>query len=190
MKFSVFVLLALFLVPPGAVAEDRDVLRGGRPALNAFNPNFEEEGPWQEQRDVEPPAFPKPADLREIYVGAVTTNKYLIDASTLAVGTDGVVRYVLVVKTSGGATNTSFEGINCRNRTWKHYATGRSDSTWTQSRAARNDWRPIEVKELNPYHTAISQHLFCPRGHAIKTADEGRNALRLGKHPDAHFEEH
>lgn len=151
-----------------------------------YNTSYEEEVPWQEQRDVEPPAFPKQETLREFYVSAVATNKYLIDAATLAVGTDGVVRYVLVVQTSGGATNVSFEGINCKELSWKHYATGRSDNgTWTKSRVARIDWRPIENKPVNRHHAALSRDLFCPMGNAILTADEGRNALRLGKHPNS-----
>ena len=114
----------------------------------------------------------------------MATNKYFIDASTLAVGADGVVRYVLVVHTSGGATNVSFEGINCKERSWKHYATGRSDNgTWTKSRAAHIDWRPIENKPVNRHHAALSRDYFCPLGNVIYSADEGRNALRLGKHP-------
>ena len=83
--------------------------------------------PWQEQKEVDLPAFPNQADLAEFYVSSAATNKFFIDASTLAVGADGVVRYVLVVKASGGATNVSFEGINCKDRSWKLYATGRSE---------------------------------------------------------------
>lgn len=144
----------------------------------------EEEEPWQEM-EIEPPTFPRQENLIEFYVSAVATNKYFIDASTLAVGSDGVVRYVLVVKTSGGATNVSFEGMYCKERTWKHYATGRSDNTWVKSRATRIEWQPIENKPVNRHHAALSRDLFCPMGVAIKTADEGRNALRLGKHPNA-----
>lgn len=148
-------------------------------------PGEPEEKSWQEL-EIEPPAFPKDENLREFYVSPVATNKYFIDASTLAVGTDGVVRYVLVVKTSGGATNVSFEGIRCKESAWKLYATGRSDSaTWTKSRATRIDWRPIENKPVNRHHAALNRDLFCPQGNAIMTADEGRNALRLGKHPNA-----
>lgn len=149
------------------------------------NTGYEEEAPWQEQQEVELPAFPKPEDLREYYVGPATTNKYFIDASTLAVGSDRVVRYVLVVKTSGGATNVSFEGIRCKERSWKHYAAGRSDGTWTRPRANRDEWRPIENKPVNRHHAALSRDYFCPGGIAIYSADEGRNALRLGKHPTA-----
>lgn len=142
----------------------------------------EEEKVWKEE-EVEPPIFPKQENLVEIYVSAVATNKYFIDASTLNVGTDGIVRYVLVVKTSGGATNVSFEGMRCKELTWKHYATGGSDGTWTKSRAARVEWRPIENKPVNRHHAAISRDLFCPIGSPIQSPEEGRNALRLGKHP-------
>ena len=153
------------------------------PQMPKDNAGFEDEEPWQEQKEVEPPAFPKQENLREYYVGPATTNNYFIDASTLSVGGDGIVRYVLVVLTSGGATNVSFEGINCKDLTWKHYATGRSDGTWVKSRAARAEWRPIENKPVNRHHASLSRDLFCPAGNAIDTADEGRNALRLGKHP-------
>lgn len=149
------------------------------------NPGFEEEAPWQELTEVEPPAFPRQENLREYYVGPTTTNNYFIDGSTLSVGSDGIVRYVLVVRTSGGATNVSFEGINCGELTWKHYATGRSDGTWVKSRAARIDWRPIENKPVNRHHASLSRDYFCPGRSAINTADEGRNALRMGKHPHA-----
>jgi hypothetical protein len=144
----------------------------------------DDEKPWQEL-EIEPPAFPKQENLIEFYVSAVATNKYFIDASSLAAGADGVVRYVLVVQTSGGATNVSFEGMHCREMRWKLYATGRSDGTWIKSRAVRTDWRPIENKPVNRHHAALSRDLFCPMGTAISTADEGRNALRLGKHPNS-----
>jgi hypothetical protein len=69
---------------------------------------------------------------------------------------------------------------------WKHYATGNRDGgTWTKSRAARIEWRPIENKPVNRHHAALSRDLFCPQGNAINTADEGRNALRLGVHPNS-----
>ncbi len=166
-------------------AQTPSVLGDGRTGHSAGRDDgkYQEDEPVQELKDVEPPALPKQENLREFYVSAATTNKYFIDASTLAAGADGIVRYVLVVQTSGGATNVSFEGINCKDRSWKHYATGRSDSTWVKSRATRAEWRPIENKPVNRHHAALSRDLFCPDGIPIHTADEGRDALRLGKHP-------
>lgn len=172
------VALAIAAIATGTLAQPNMHLPGG-------NPNYVEPEPQQELKEVEPPSFPKPENLREFYVGPVTTNNYFIDASTLSVGSDGIVRYVLVVRTSGGATNVSFEGINCKELAWKHYATGRSDGTWGKSRAARSEWRSFENHAVNRYHAALSRDYFCPAGTAIGTADEGRNALRLGKHPNA-----
>jgi len=162
-------------------------LLAGQAAAQLVAPNksqieFEEDKPWQEER-VEPPAFPKDENLREYYVSEVATNKYMIDTTTIAPGSDGVVRYVLVVKTSGGATNVSFEGLRCKDLTWKHYASGRSDGTWSKARAP--EWRRVENKPVNRHHAALSRDLFCPSGDAIQTADEGRDALRRGKHPNA-----
>lgn len=145
----------------------------------------EEVAPWQEKEEVGLPAFPMTENLVEFYVSAVASNKFYIDTGTLSTGSDGVVRYVLVVKTSGGATNISFEGIQCDQHMWKIYATGHHDGTWKKTRAIRNDWRPIENKPVNRHHSVLRHELFCPMGIPIKTPEEGRNALRLGKHPDA-----
>ncbi len=176
-----WVMLLLAGLMADAVADVGNVY--GAPSRNNSRVD-EDEKPWQEM-EVEPAAFPRQENLVEFYVSAVATNSYFVDASTLAVGTDDVVRYVLVVKTSGGATNVSFEGMRCKDFTWKHYATGSKDGIWTKSRATRNAWRPIEKKTANGYHAALSRYFFCPTGNAIGSADEGRNALRLGKHPNA-----
>jgi hypothetical protein len=179
MKFWVMFLLA------GVMADSiADVSNAYGPVSRNHSRVDEDEKPWQEM-EVDPSTFPRQENLVEFYVSAVATNTYFIDASTLTVGNDEVVRYVLVVKASGGATNVSFEGMRCKDLTWKHYATGSSGGTWTKSRAARNEWRPIENKPVNGYHAALSRNLFCPVGNAIRSADEGRNALRLGKHPSA-----
>lgn len=129
------------------------------------------------------PAFPQEASLREFYVSATTTHKYFIDTPTLAVGKDGIVRYVLVIRTSGGATNISYEGMRCESAEFKIYATGHGDGTWSVAR--RSVWRRIENKPTNRHHAALSRDFFCPVGSTIGSADEGREALRLGKHPNA-----
>ena len=156
------------------------------PALAQYNPiprfhHYEgDDTPWKEI-DAELPAFPTDESLTEFYVSQVATNKYFIDAKSLSVGTDGVVRYALVVRTSGGAQNISFEGIHCKERAWKLYATGQRDGTWSTARVSQ--WRPIENKPVNRHHAALSREFFCPQGGHILSANEGRNALRLGKHP-------
>ncbi len=148
-------------------------------SLNTF---FEEKLPWSEA-NTELPPFPKDAGLVEIYVGPAATNTYLIDVNSLSVGTDDVVRYSLVVRAAGGAQNVSYEGIHCKDRNWKLYATGHIDGTWSKARISQ--WRPIENKPMNRHHAALSRDYFCPNGVQIRVAEEGRDALRRGKHPDS-----
>lgn len=146
--------------------------------------NDDPDAPQWEEEAMQLPAFPQEGNLREFYVSATTTHRFFIDASTLGVGKDGVVRYALVVRTSGGATNTSYEGLRCESREFKIYATGNRDGSWTPAR--RSVWRPIENKPTNRQHAALSRDYFCPNGISIQTPVEGREALRLGKHPDAY----
>lgn len=114
--------------------------------------------PWKEA-EVALPAFPQDANLREFYVGATTTNRFFLDASTLSLGSDGVARYALVIRTAGGATNVTYEGIRCDSREYKVYGLGRSDGTWAQPRS--RDWRPIENKPINRHHAALAMEYLC-----------------------------
>lgn len=170
-------LILLWAGLPPAVAE----FPANLGAVESPNPNFQERE-WVEEK-VSPPAYPKDADLMEFHVSERSQNKFLIDASTLSVGADGVVHYVMVVKTSGGATNITFEGMRCKTTEYKLYATGRADGTWALSR--NDSWRPIKEKDINRQHAALFRDLFCPFGIPISSAEDGRSALRLGKHPRA-----
>lgn len=137
---------------------------------------------WSEEA-VELPVFPKDESLREFHVSETTTHRFFIGENTLSVGKDGVVRYALVIKTSGGATNISFEGIRCETLEYKTYASGRVDGKWMPAR--RSEWQPIENKPINRHHAALSRDYFCPSRLIIRTPEEGRDALRRGRHPDA-----
>lgn len=138
--------------------------------------------PWVED-SVVPPELPSDSNLVPFYVGETTSHRFFIDATSLTLGKDGVVRYVLVVRTSGGATNITFEGMRCGLLEYKVYASGRQDGTWALAR--KPEWRAIENKPVNRYHAALARNYFCPNRSPILTADEGRDALRLGKHPGA-----
>jgi len=140
---------------------------------------YEEDKQWVEQ-EAAPPAWPGEQTLIEFNAGPVTRNRYYIDAATLSVGADRVVRYVIVIKTSGGATNISYEGIRCDSGERKAYAFGRNDMTWANARTS--SWQPI----VRPsYQAVLSREYFCPNGVAIMEAKEGVFALRRGGHPDA-----
>lgn len=136
--------------------------------------------PWQEL-EVTLPKAPTAAEILPFFVSATTEHRYFIDGDSLTVGTDGVVRYVLVVETGGGARNVSFEGMRCVTRERRIYASGRRDGTWSKSR--NNAWQRIQDNALNRHHAALFLEYFCPGGVIVRDADDAREALRRGVHP-------
>ncbi len=135
---------------------------------------------WQEIAVLMPGAPSKEA-LIPFYVSAATENKFFIDGATLSVGEDGVVRYVLIVQTAGGAINTSFDGMRCESRERRMYASGRLDGSWSKSR--NNEWVRIRDAGANGYYAVLFLEYFCPGGVIVRNAEEARNALKTGSHP-------
>lgn len=126
------------------------------------------------------PPLPKDENLVEFYVSAAMSAKFYIDTSSISISnTDKVVRYVMVVKGSGGASNISYEGLRCDANEFRIYATGNREGNWTPSR--RDDWRTFWRGAAQ--QKSLANLYFCPDFNPIKSADEGRNALRLGAHP-------
>ena len=139
------------------------LLAGAGPApaqWRLFEPDFDEDKkPWSEI-EAQLPAPPKLENLIAFDAGGATPHRFYIDAAALSVGEDGIVRYTIVVKTAGGATNVSFEGIRCATQEQKYYAAGRSDGKWMRARDAQ--WRRVEYKELNRHHGVLYSDFFCP----------------------------
>lgn len=136
---------------------------------------------WQEIA-VTLPEAPQERNLVPFYVSAATSNRFYIDASTLTVGSDGVVRYVLLVLSPEGGRNVTFEGMRCESRERRIYAAGRLDGSW--SKARKNEWVRIQDAYANRHHAALFLDYFCPFGNIVRDAAEARNALLLGGHPD------
>jgi CNP1-like family len=129
------------------------------------------------------PEYPKDENLIEFPVGPTERNRFFVDGSTISIGNDGIVRFVMVLKTSGGATNVTLEAMRCATREFKLFAVGRSDASWDKIDSPQ--WRLIENKTINHYRAVLSRDFLCPSSHAPRDATDARAALRRGKHPDA-----
>ena len=120
--------------------------------------NDREIKPWSELQAKIPP-YPKDTDLIQFDAGSATANRYFIDPGSLSVSEDGVVRYILVIRAGGGASNVTFEGIRCETREQKTYAIGHRDASWARARDPQ--WRRIEYREVNRYHGVLYRDFFC-----------------------------
>ncbi|HEY8607263.1 MAG TPA: CNP1-like family protein [Noviherbaspirillum sp.] len=131
----------------------------GAHAQSRFEEEFDdEEKPWQEIA-VQLPQAPQQQNLAPLFVSAVATQKFEVDTSSITVGEDGVIRYVLVATSEGGARNVSFEGIRCATYERKLYAFGQPDGSWSRSR--RDKWELITGNAVNRQHAALAKEYFC-----------------------------
>lgn len=136
------------------------------PAMAEFSFDYDFDAnkkPWQEIQAKLPPA-PKDGDLVPIALDPPSPHFYAVDRTSVSVGDDGVVRYVMLIKTAGGARNVSYEGMRCDTVEQKIYAFGRADGQWSRNQYA--EWRPIQFREQNGYQAALFQRYFCTVGGA------------------------
>ncbi len=140
-----------------------------------FEGEFEEEKPWVEVAAKLPP-YPKAEHLIPFDVSAATRNRFLVDAESISVGTDGVVRYTVVVEAAGGAKNVSYEGLRCASGERRLYAYGHSDGTWSKARNA--GWEPVKFRSLLSYQKALFEDHFCPDGISVRDVKQAVQSLR------------
>lgn len=131
--------------------------------------------PWQEQ-EIAFPAAPLAENWLPFYVSAATDNRFFVDSASLGVGSDGVVRYVLLIQTPGGVRNVSYEGMRCETSERRIYALGRSDGAWVKARSS--DWVRIRAVGSNRYHAALFSDFLCPDGVVARDAETIREAFR------------
>lgn len=115
---------------------------------------------WTENAVDTLPPLPQEANLLAFTVSENTPLTFFIDKNSLSVGTDGIVRYTVVVKSPAGARNVNYEGIRCDNYNWRLYASINEDqNSW--DRTVANDFQRIENGNLNAYRAALYQDYFC-----------------------------
>lgn len=140
------------------------IIRGGLVALVCFSAPAiaglltDSDPEWKEGEHTLP-APPREAGLREFFVSSASPNHFYVDGDSIAVGDDGVVRYTLVIRSAGGATNVTHEGIRCASGTWRLYATGRAGGQWSAVRD--EEWKPIFGSVYNGPRAALSEDHIC-----------------------------
>ena len=151
----------------------------GQNAFDWTGREHDDEDVFKEQQ-VALPALPSASDLIEFEPEFKTSLKYFVDGRTVAVGEDGVVRYTMVVKGEGNATNVSYEGIRCAEGEFKTYAFGGADGAWMPVR--KPQWKPVRPDAAR---RSLSRDIFCPQNAVIGSSREAVRALRAGYHPES-----
>lgn len=142
--------------------------------------NDREIKPWSELQAKIPP-YPKDENLVAFEAGAATAHRFFVDPGSISIGEDGVLRYIMVVRTAGGAKNVTFEGMRCETREQKTYAIGQRDGTWARARDPQ--WRRIEYREINRHHGVLYRDFFCSGKFVAGSAKDIVSRLRYPPSP-------
>jgi hypothetical protein len=117
-----------------------------------------EREPWREQ-ELSLPPWPRDGDLIELELDAASPFRYYIDARSLSVGRDEVVRYTLVAESASGARNVSFEGLRCTPQgAFQIYAYG---SGGELRPLPERNWTSIKQTPGDPLHKELHGHFLC-----------------------------
>lgn len=126
--------------------------------------------------DWQLPATPAPADMVPFFQSPITKQVFAIDAKSLSVDKDEVVRYTIIGTSSGGAKNISYEGIRCSTFEKRLYAMGHADGTWAKARDS--EWQPIATSGTNKQHEDLARNYLCDGTTIAGTANQIVQNLR------------
>ncbi len=121
--------------------------------------DFEDQPKWREAETTIAP-YPDQDNLLSFPMEVEGTSyEFFIDGKSVSVGQDGVVRYTAVIRSRSGAENVFFEGMNCRERTYKIYAYGRRNKTFRQIK--KPQWKPVRGRGVMAYRDEVFRQYFC-----------------------------
>lgn len=144
--------------------QDPGALTRGLKRSDGYDPTlYEDGGPslLPENEFVNLPATSAPDNWLKFSVRRFTEHTAAIDPASISIGGDGITRYSLVIRSSKGVDNVTFEGIRCSTKEWKMYATGRPNGAW--SRVPSPVWRPLGQTGLNSVRQTLFDEFVCER---------------------------
>jgi CNP1-like family len=133
---------------------------------------------WQEIA-LQLPAAPLAENLLPFYVSAIATQSFAIDAKSLTVGTDGVIRYTLMARSESGVQNISYEGVRCESWEKKLYAFWHQTGNWSRSR--RDRWEQVERNIANRPQAALIKDYMCEGKTIAGNAEQILERIRMKK---------
>lgn len=113
---------------------------------------------FREIKAPPPPTYRKEG-LIAIDMPSYTTLKFGVDPATLSIGSDGVVRYVMVAYNASGSVNAMYEGLRCATGEVKTYARSSELGHWTV--VTEPQWRPVDTGPSTRHTLALAKQGVC-----------------------------
>ena len=150
-------------------------------AMAAPPNNYAQEVEWVEAEVPDAPAF-KTTDGIAIDMPRHVSVKVAVDPATLAIGADGVVRYVAYMTNLSGSVSAVYEGIRCTTDEVKTYARWSSSSgQWT--RTTEPQWKEINSNLPSKHAFAIARQGACDNHMTRNSVTDTVRALKQVSKP-------
>jgi hypothetical protein len=101
---------------------------------------------------------PNKSTLQPFYASRTTIFKFAVDTNSIAIGKDGVTRYIVVITSPSGGEQVQYEGIRCDTFQWRLYGTF-DNNKWNEN--PLGSWAAIKANIPNRYQAALAQGAFC-----------------------------
>jgi hypothetical protein len=138
-------------------------------ALGAGAQGLADNPDWQETTAPAPPGF-NTKQLISIDMPRYVSMKFGLDPATLAVTSDGIVRYVVVAVSPGGSVTAFYEGIRCATGAVKSYARAGAEGAWTLVKEP--EWRELNDKQPSKHALALARQGVCEANTTAGSAAE------------------
>lgn len=130
---------------------------------------LQDDAQWVESEVPSPPAF----DVGRLVTFDVPTSStlvYGVDPAAIQISRkDGVVRYVVVATSPGGARNVMYEGLRCATGEFKTYARYSPEGQWKA--ATGSGWRTVFGNMPSKHALAFARAGACDGAAAATTVD-------------------
>jgi len=137
--------------------------------------------PWVEGSLVLPGWPGKTGSLVELNVGrGGMPYRIYIDPKSLSTGKDRVVRYTVVIVSTSGVRNVTYEGLHCGERNYRRLAVG-IDGKWRPLKDP--EWRYISGIGMDRYRKRLYEDYFCETDNRYLEADELLRRLTFDNDP-------
>jgi hypothetical protein len=129
---------------------------------------------WREAEAPPPPAL-KLDGLIPLEIPR-SSMRFGVDPGSVSLGSDGIIRYVVVATSTAGAVNALYEGLRCNTGEFKVYARNSGDGGWAA--AKDSPWRPLHDGKTASHSLIIARQGACIGRGSNRSAEQIVRDLR------------
>lgn len=132
------------------------------------------------------PGYPQDSDLLKVAGPAAYRDyQFFIDEKSLTVGSDGVVRYSIVIRSASGSDNVMYDGLRCSTNQLKNYAYGSTDMDGKKKfiKKQSSDWHHFRGSGITGYGSILASNYFCDHNGAVLKQNNIIQNIKYGKGP-------